>query len=72
MRSCALRLGTGQQAVEPLAGERLGNVSKSGSDKHSSRLGPDYFTRQQRAADEVAAARARLDEAYRLRNELRE
>jgi len=55
-----------RRAVEPLPGERLGNV-----DGHS-RLTPDYFARQRAMAAEVEAARARLDEAYRLRNQLRE
>jgi hypothetical protein len=52
--------------VEPLAGERLGNVGGH------SRLTPDYFERQRALAAEVDAARARLDEAYRMRNRLRE
>jgi len=56
-----------QAGVEPLPGERLGNVGA-----RSSRLGPQYFERQQALAAEVAAARARLDRAYRMRNELRE
>ena len=56
-----------QAGVEPLPGERLGNVGA-----RSSRLGPQYFERQQTLAAEVAAARARLDEAYRQRNQLRE
>ncbi len=55
-----------QRAVEPLPGERLGNVGGR------TRLGPAYFERQRATAAEVDAARARLDEAYRLRNELRE
>jgi len=55
-----------QRAVEPLPGERLGNVGGR------TRLGPAYFERQRTTAAEVDAARARLDEAYRLRNELRE
>jgi len=55
-----------QQAVEPLPGERARNV-----DGHS-RLGPEYFERQRARAAEVDAARARLDEAYRLRNQIRE
>ncbi len=60
--------GERQQAgVEPLPGERLGNVGARGS-----RLSPQYFERQQALAAEVAAARARLDEAYRQRNQLRE
>jgi hypothetical protein len=56
-----------QAGVEPLPGERLGNVGA-----RSSRLSPQYFERQQALAAEVAAARARLDEAYRQRNQLRE
>jgi len=55
-----------QAGVEPLAGERLGNVGGR------SRLTPDYFERQRALAAEVDAARARLDEAYRQRNQLRE
>ena len=55
-----------QKAVEPLPGERRGNV-----DGHS-RLTPEYFARQRAAADDVASARARLDAAYRLREQLRE
>jgi hypothetical protein len=55
-----------QRAAEPLPGERLRNV-----DGHS-RLTPDYFERQRALAAEVDAARARLDEAYRQRNRLRE
>jgi hypothetical protein len=54
-----------QAGVEPLPGERLGNVGGR------SRLAPDYFERQSALASEVEAARARLDEAYRSRNELR-
>lgn len=55
-----------QSAVEPLPGERLGNVGGR------SRLGPAYFERQRARAAEVDAARARLEEAYRLRNQLRD
>src|SRR5713101_4885818 len=55
-----------QAGVEPQAGERLGNVGGR------SRLTPDYFERQRALAAEVDAARARLDEAYRMRNQLRE
>jgi len=55
-----------QASVEPLPGERLGNVGGR------SRLTPDYFQRQRAMAAEVDAARARLDEAYRQRNQLRE
>ena len=56
-----------QAGVEPLPGERLGNVGA-----RTSRLGPQYFERQRALAAEVDAARARLDEAYRQRNQLRE
>ncbi len=56
-----------QAGVEPLPGERLGNV-----DSRTSRLGPQYFERQRALAAEVAEARARLDRPYRMRNELRE
>ena len=55
-----------QAGVEPLAGERLGNVGGR------SRLTPDYFERQRALAAEVDAARARLDEAFRQRNQLRD
>jgi len=55
-----------QRAAEPLPGERLRNV-----DGHS-RLSPEYFERQRAIEAEVDAARARLEEAYRLRNQLRE
>ena len=55
-----------QAGVEPQPGERLGNVGGR------SRLTPDYFERQRALAAEVDAARARLDEAYRQRNQLRE
>jgi hypothetical protein len=56
-----------QQAFEPLPGERLGNAGGS-----TSRLTEAYFARQRSAAAGVDAARANLDEAYRLRNEVRE
>ncbi|TMH41048.1 MAG: DUF4124 domain-containing protein [Betaproteobacteria bacterium] len=55
-----------QAGVEPLPGDRLGTVGGR------SRLTPDYFERQRALAAEVDAARARLDEAYRQRNQLRE
>ena len=55
-----------QAGVEPLAGERLGNVGGR------SRLTPPYFERQRALAAEVDAARSRLEEANRQRNELRE
>lgn len=56
-----------QQTFEPLPGERLGNVGRD-----TSRLTEAYFARQQAAAAAVDAARAELDEAYRMRNEVRE
>jgi hypothetical protein len=37
-----------------------------------SRLAPSYFDRQQNNAADVDAARAALDEAYRLKNAVRE
>ncbi|HKW37737.1 MAG TPA: DUF4124 domain-containing protein [Burkholderiales bacterium] len=55
-----------QQDMEPLPGERRGNA-----DGHS-RLTPGYFERQRAAAAAVDAARAELDAAYRLKNEVRE
>ena len=55
-----------QQGIEPLPGERLGKVGGG------SRLAPGYFNRQQDNAADVDAARANLDEAYRLRNQVRE
>jgi len=57
-----------QAGVEPQPGERLGIVGVGGR----SRLTPDYFERQRALAAEVDAARARLEEAYRQRNQLRE
>ena len=57
-----------QAGVEPQPGERLGIVGVG----QRSRLTPDYFERQRALAAEVDAARARLDEAYRQRNQLRE
>jgi len=56
-----------QQAFEPLPGERLANVGGG-----TSRLTEAYFARQRAAAAAVDAARAELDEAYRMRNEVRE
>jgi hypothetical protein len=56
-----------QQAFEPLPGERLGNVGGG-----TSRLTEEYFARQRAAAAAVDAARAELDAAYRVRNEVRE
>ena len=55
-----------KRGVEPLPGERLGKVGGG------SRLAPSYFNRQQDNAADVDAARANLDEAYRLRNQVRE
>jgi hypothetical protein len=52
--------------MEPLPGERRGKV-----DGHT-RLTPEYFERQHAAAEAVDAARADLDAAYRLKNEVRE
>jgi hypothetical protein len=53
-------------AVEPLPGERAANVDGR------SRLGPEYFERQRAREAEVEAARKRLEEAYRARNQLRD
>lgn len=55
-----------RKAVEPLPGERVGNVGGH------SRLRPEYFARQRAEADEVEVARTRLEAAYRARNEQRE
>jgi hypothetical protein len=55
-----------QRGVEPLPGERLGKVGGG------SRLSPSYFSRQEDDSADVDAARANLDEAYRLRNAVRE
>ncbi len=60
-----------QAGVEPQPGERLGIVGGHSVDRRS-RLTPDYFARQRSLAAEVDAARARLDEAFRQRNELRD
>jgi hypothetical protein len=54
-----------QLAAEPLPGERQGTAGGR------SRLMPEYFERQRAMEAEVDAARAGLDEAYRLRNQLR-
>ena len=56
-----------QAGVEPLPGERVGNAAGRGA-----RLGLEYFARQKQLANEVESAQARLDEAYRLRNDLRD
>lgn len=55
-----------QQAVEPLPGERRGNVNGH------SRLTPTYFARQRTAAAAVDAARDELEDAYAERNDVRE
>src|SRR5262252_4257051 len=55
-----------QQGIEPLPGERMGTASGK------SRLAPRYFSRQRDNAADVDAARANLDEAYRLRNDVRD
>ena len=55
-----------QEGIEPMPGERLGNAGGN------SRLAPRYFSRQQDNAADVDAARANLEEAYRLRNEARD
>jgi hypothetical protein len=55
-----------QKGMEPLPGERLGNAGGH------SRLAPSYFARQQDYAADVDAARAALDEAYRLKNAVRD
>jgi hypothetical protein len=56
-----------QEAFEPLPGERLGNAGGG-----TSRLTEAYFARQRAATAAVDAARAELDQAYRMRNEVRE
>jgi hypothetical protein len=59
------QLARAEQAMrdgrEPLAGERVGNA------RGGSRLRADYFDRQQQLEDAVKDARAKVDEAYRLR-----
>jgi hypothetical protein len=54
-----------QAGIEPLPGERLAIVGGG------SRLGPEYFARQEQLAKEVDQARAKLDDAYRRWNEVR-
>lgn len=54
-----------EAGVEPLAGERLGNV------RGGSRLSQSYFARQQELDQQVGAAQQRLERAYARRNELR-
>jgi len=56
-----------QAGVEPLPDERIGNAGGL-----TSRFRPRYFARQRQLADDVDAAQARLDRAYRIRNDLRE
>ena len=51
--------------TEPLPGERLGIVGGG------SRLGPDYFARQEQLEKDVQEARVRLEKAYRRWNEVR-
>src|SRR2546429_5662741 len=60
-----------QAGVEPQPGERLGIVGGHSAGRRS-RLTPDYFQRQTALAAAVDTARARLEEAYRQRNQLRE
>jgi len=55
-----------KRALEPLPGERLGNVDGR------SRLSPAYFERQKATAAKVEAARARLEAAYRRWDKLRD
>ena len=54
-----------EAGVEPVHGERLGNV------RGGSPLAPSYFKRQQALDREVSAAQQRLEQAYAHRNELR-
>jgi len=54
-----------EAGVEPLPGERSGNV------RGGSRLAPSYFERQQALDGEVSAAQRRLEDAYARRNEVR-
>lgn len=54
-----------EAGVEPLPGERLGNV------RGGSRLASAYFQRQQALDQEVSAAQLRLEQAYARRNDLR-
>ena len=48
----------------PHSGDRIGNANGG------SRLRSDYFDRQKRLEDDVANARASLEEAYRRRNQI--
>ena len=59
-----------QAGVEPLPGERLGTRSPTG--RQFSHFTPEYFDRQRQLADDVDAAQARLDQAYKIRNDLRD
>jgi hypothetical protein len=54
-----------EAGVEPLPGERLGDVGGR------TRLGPSYVERQQALEREISAAQQRLEQAYARRNELR-
>ncbi len=54
-----------EQAAEPRPGERT--MTAGGT----SRLNEGYFARQQALQDEIERANARLQEAYRKRNDLR-
>ena len=54
-----------EAGVEPLPGERLGDVGGG------TRLAPSYFERQQALDREVRAAQQRLEQAYARLNELR-
>jgi len=65
-RALTAALERQQKGMEPLPGERVGNVGGH------SRLAPGYFARQQDYAADVDAARAALDEAYRLKNAVRD
>lgn len=51
--------------AEPLPGERLGLVNGK------SRLGPEYWARQERLESAVSAAQKRFDDARRRWNDLR-
>jgi len=55
---------------EPLPGERIGVLSPG--DRRHSRLSPEYFERQRKLAANVESARARLEQAYKKRDELRD
>ena len=53
-----------QQGVEPLPGERAGNVGGK-----TTRLTEDYFARVQRLERDLKDANARLEQAYDRRND---